>query len=251
MKTVEHNDTTVLITGGTRGIGRAISLGLAKDYAKTLILNYLQDDESAFGVREEINSIGAQCILVKANLNFPQDIDHIFEKVGSITNHLDSFIHCAALGAFKPTLKMRPNQWDLSMNINARSFLLCVQKIVPLMQKGSIVAISSLGSHKVVPNYGAIGPSKSALESLVRYLAVELAPQGIRINCVSGGFIETDSAKLVPDFAGLKENIRMHTPAGRIGKPEDIARVVAFLISPAAQWIYGQTIIADGGFSLV
>lgn len=251
MKTEQRKDTAVLITGGTRGIGRAVALNLADVHNPTLILNYAQDDKSAIKTVDEITALGASCVLVKANLNFPREIDRMFEEISKVTNQLDAYIHCAALGAFKPTRSIKANQWDLSMNINARSFLLCAQKVLPLMKTGSIVAISSLGSQKVVPNYGAIGPSKAALESLVRYLAAELAPRGIRVNCVSGGFIATESIKMFPDSENLTEKIRLHTPAGRIGQPEDIAQVVAFLISPAAEWIYGQTIVADGGFSLI
>jgi enoyl-[acyl-carrier protein] reductase III len=250
MNKAEIRGEVTLITGGTRGIGRAIAIGIAKKRNQVLILNYLQNDKSAGDTQKEICDAGAKCILVKANLNFPQQIESLFGKIADETDHIDSFIHCAALGAFKPTLQVKANQWDLSMNINTRAFLLCVQKVAPMMQSGNIIALSSLGSSRVVPGYGAIGPSKAALESLVRYLAAELAPQGIRVNCVSGGFIETDSVKMFANSDELRETIRRHTPAGRIGQPQDIAAVIDFLISPSAQWVYGQTIIADGGFSL-
>ena len=116
---------------------------------------------------------------------------------------------------------------------------------------GSIITLSSLGSKRVIPNYGAIGISKAALETLVRYLAVELAPKKIRVNAVSGGLVDTDAIRSFPEQEIFKKEILRRTPAGRIGRPEDLARVVAFLASPEANWIYGQTLIADGGLSLI
>ena len=150
----------------------------------------------------------------------------------------------------KTTIKLRPNQWDLIMNISARSFLLCAQRCIPLMREGSIVALSSLGSVRVIPNYGAMGAAKAALESMVRYLAVELAPRGIRVNAISGGLVETDSIKHFPDSEKLIREVINRTPGGRIGQPDDIADVAMFLISSKARWISGQTLIVDGGLSL-
>ena len=118
-------------------------------------------------------------------------------------------------------------------------------------KRGHIITLSSLGSHRYIPNYGAIGPSKAALETLVRYLAVELAPKGIHINCVSGGLVDTDALKSFPEYASLKTEVLKRTPAGRIGSPDDLAKVVAFLTTPDADWICGQTLVADGGLSLV
>ncbi len=140
------------------------------------------------------------------------------------------------------------------MNINARALFVLTQAVLKDMEKrgsGNIIALSSLGAIQYIPNYGAIGVSKATLESLVRYLAVELRPKGIRVNAVSGGPIDTDAIKHFPDVEKFKADCIAKTPAGRIGKPEDIAKVVGFLVSPAAEWIVGQTIIADGGLSLI
>ena len=113
------------------------------------------------------------------------------------------------------------------------------------------MAISSLGSTRFTPNYGAIGISKAALENVVRYLAAELAPFKIRVNAVSGGLIDTDSLKMFPQIERMKKEYLARTPGARLGKPEDIASVVSFLLSPGSGWIYGQTLIADGGYSLL
>lgn len=249
MNTLNRKGLTALVTGGSRGIGRAVSLRLAASCG-TVIVNYLQNDAEAEKTRGLIEQQGSTCVLAKANLFYDDEIDRLFETVKTSAGHLDVFVHCAALTVFKPLLDIKPNQWDLTMNINARSFLFCAQKAAFLMKEGKIVALSSLGSQRVLPHYGAMGTAKAALETLVRYLAVELAPAGIQVNCVSGGFVETDSIKKFPDADRLIEAVSLRTPARRIGTADEIADAVMFLIGPSAKWIYGQTIIADGGLSL-
>jgi enoyl-[acyl-carrier protein] reductase III len=248
---MERQNLVALVTGGSRGIGRAVALLLADNGAQTIIVNYLQNDAEAERTRQLIEAQQARSILIKANLLYPDEIDKLFETVKASVDHLDCFIHCAALGAFKPLREIKPNQWDLTMNINARGFLLCAQKAAALMKEGNIVAISSLGSIRAVPNYGAMGPTKAALESIVRYLAVELAPAGIRVNAVTGGFVETDSIRKFPEAERLIQEVISRTPVKRLGTPEDIAEVVMFLLSPSSRWICGQTIVADGGLSLL
>jgi len=240
-----------LVTGGTRGIGRAVVMTLADNGYQIILANYLQNDHEAKKTQSILRSKGADCVLLKANLAILDDIDDLFKKVEDHCKHIDVFVHCAALNAFKPLINVKPNQWDLTLNINTRGFLYSVQKCVALMPAGgSIVAISSLGSAKVIPNYGAMGPAKSALESIVRYLAAELAVENIRVNAVCGGIIETDSLMQFPDAENYIKKIVGHTPAGRIGKPEDIANAVLFLCSAAAEFVYGHVFTVDGGLSL-
>ncbi len=241
---------TVLVSGGSRGIGRAVALAFASERARTVIVNYVQNEAEAERTRALVSANGAECVLVRANLQYPDQVQNLFETVRDCAGALDVFVHCAALGSFKPTIEVKPNQWDLTMNVGARGFLLCAQECASLMNQGSIIALSSLGSTRVTPNYGVLGVAKSALESLVRYLAVELAPRGIRVNAVSGGFVETDSMKNYPQFETMSREILERTPAGRIAQPADLANIVTFLANPASAWIYGQTIIADGGLSL-
>ncbi|MDB6167760.1 MAG: fabL [Verrucomicrobia bacterium] len=243
--------SVALVTGGTRGIGRAVSLALAAAGVDTVILNYLQDEASAASTQRELESRSARSDLVKANLASPDEIDRLFATVAASHPRLDYFVHCAALGAFKPLLDTRPNQWDLTMNINARGFLLCAQHAARLMQGGAMVAVSSLGSTRAIPNYGAMGPTKAALEAVVRQLAVELATRGIRVNAVTGGLVDTISIQKFPDAEKRREESIRRTPAGRIGTAEEIADAILFLLSPAARWIYGHTLVADGGFCLL
>ncbi len=244
---------TALITGSSRGIGRAIALELA-DRGAQILVNYVRNEEAAREAVQLLQAKGVRVESFQANLKEPDEItklsDFCLERFGVP----DILIHNAAMGAFKPLHKLKLNQWSLSMDINAQAFLLLVQKFLPGMearQSGCIIALSSLGSRKFIPNYGAIGISKSAVESLVRYLAAELAPKGIRVNAVSGGPVETAALKAFPQYEASLREVVARTPAGRVGTPEDLARVVTFLTLPESAWIYGQTLIADGGLSLI
>ncbi|MSR77917.1 MAG: SDR family oxidoreductase [Candidatus Omnitrophica bacterium] len=248
-----HQGKTALITGSSRGIGKATALRLA-EMGANIVINYVRDEGAAHQTLKTIEALGVQAIAVQANVGDPKDIDALIQTVNQKFAGIDILIHNAALGAFKPVHKLRMNQWDLSFEINTKAFLLLTQGVLPFMEKkgsGHILTVSSLGSHHYIPNYGAIGPSKAALESLVRYLAVELAPKGIHVNCVSGGLVDTDALKSFPDYEKFKETVLKQTPAGRIAAPDDIAKVIAFLTSNEADWICGQTLIADGGLSLI
>ncbi len=244
---------TALITGASRGIGRAIALRLADD-GVNIAVNYLQNEEAARKTVEELHAKGVKAAAFQANVGDLDSHKVLFEDVLRTFGSIDILIHNAALGAFKPVHRLKMNHWDLSMNINAKAFLALAQKVLPVMEpkkEGIIIALSSLGAHHFIPNYGAIGISKAAIEATVRYLAVELMPKGIRVNCVSGGLVDTDALKMFPFFDDFKKEVLKRTPAGRIGKPEDLARVVAFLCSPESSWMVGQTLIADGGLSLI
>lgn len=241
-----------LITGGSRGIGRAIALELAAA-GVDCVLNYLRNEEAAQAVKKEVEEKGVQAHLVQGNVGDQDELKSLINKTGEIfNNELDIFIHNAALGAFKPVLNLKPNQWDMSFNINVKALYLAAKQLVPMMEgrNSKILSISSLGSTGYIPDYGAIGISKAAMENLIRYLGVELAPKKIRVNAVSGGPIDTDALKMFPQYDEMVKNCLAHTPAGRLGKPDDIAKVIAFLCSEESRWILGQTLIADGGMSL-
>lgn len=240
------------ITGGTRGIGRAIAVKLAESGCE-LVLNYLDNADAANETLELIKPFGVKTHLLQANLRDMMEAKKAGKQALEILGgNIDFFIHSAALGSFKKTSEIKPNQWDLSMDINVKAMLMICQVLKPAMPRGSsIIALSSSGSTKAVPNYGAIGISKAALESMVRYLAVDYAPDGVRVNAVSGGFIDTKSLTAFPEYERLKEEAVKRTPAGRIGTAEDLAGIVRFLCTPEASWLCGQTILADGGMGLV
>jgi enoyl-[acyl-carrier protein] reductase III len=160
-------------------------------------------------------------------------------------------VHAAATGVVRPALETEDKHWDWTLAANARALLSLARAAVPTMPRGSaIVAISSLGSFRVLENYVLVAASKAALESVVRYLGVELAPLGIRVNAVSGSVVETGALEHFPNRAQMLEDARTRTPAGRMVEPADIADAVMFLSGPGAKMICGQTLIVDGGFSL-
>lgn len=248
---MSKNQKFIFISGGTRGIGRAIVLSQASA-GTTFFINYLRDDEAALKTKKEVEKKGAEVFLFPGNVADADFIAELFKSVTEKTKRLDALIHNAALGVFKPVHQLREKDWDISLDVNAKALLLLTQAALPLMKQhgGKIVALSSLGSSHFTPNYGAIGISKAALENLVRYLAVELAQYKINVNAVSGGLIETDSLKMFPEFESMKKEFLKRTPGGRLGKPEDIASAVRFLLGPDSDWLFGQTLIADGGYSL-
>jgi enoyl-[acyl-carrier protein] reductase III len=241
-----------LVTGGSRGIGRATAIALAKRGIGTVVIGYVENENAAADCCREIDETGAHSLSVRANLALPAGVDRLFDEVQSRFDRLDVLVHCAAIAAFKPLSETRPNQWDLTMNTNARAFLTGAQRALPMMRDGGrMVAVSSLGSVRALRNYGAMGPTKAALESIVRMLAVEMAPRGIRVNAVSAGLVDGTGISALPGADAMLSAARAQTPAGRIATPDEIASVIAFLCDPDSNWITGQTIVADGGWSLV
>jgi enoyl-[acyl-carrier protein] reductase III len=192
--------------------------------------------------------------LVKANVKEMEQIRSLFQETEQYFGRLDVFINNAASGVIRPLMEIEESHWDWTQEINSKAYLFAAQEAAKLMEKsggGSIVAMSSLGSIRALPNYVAVGVSKAAVEALTRYLAVELAPKGIVVNAVSGGAVDTDALKHFPNREQLLEEAANRNPAGRIVEPNDLAETVYFLCTPAASMIRGQTIIVDGGLSLL
>jgi enoyl-[acyl-carrier protein] reductase III len=240
----------VLVTGGGRGIGRAIALRFAETGARVFV-NFFVDRASAEKTAVEIGERGGQAHLVQADLKEPAAIKKMFEDVRAVAGRLDVLVNNAASGVLKQALALTAKHWDWVLDTNARPLLLCAQEAARMMEQGGrIIALSSLGSHRVIPHYAAIGVSKAALEALTRYLAVELAPRGITVNTVCAGAVETDVWRAIPDGAELLAAARTRTPSGALTSPEQVADVVLFLASPAAQAIQGQVLVVDGGYSL-
>ena len=243
-----------LVTGSGRGIGRAIALQLAHEGAD-LAINFFRNRAPAEETAAAIRALGRRAEVIKADVGDLDDIEALFLGVQEAFGGLDILVCNAASGYNRPALKQKPKGWEWTMNINARSLLFCAQRAAPLMEArrgGAIVSISSPGSFRVLPDYVVVGASKAALEALTRYLAVELAALGIVVNAVSPGIVATDALRHFDasrDGAVLAQ-VQAATPAGRIVSPEDVARVVAFLCSPDAWMIRGQTILVDGGYTL-
>jgi enoyl-[acyl-carrier protein] reductase III len=239
--------TAVLVTGGSRGIGREVALRFARNGAGRVAIGYLRNDTAAEQTAEELRALGAEPVLVRGNVASSR----VAEQVAEL-GPLDALVHCAATGVVRPALETSDKHFDWTLAANARALLSLARASAPRMPAGaSIVGVSSLGSSRVLENYVLVGTSKAALEALVRYLAVELASRGIRVNAVSGGVVETDALDHFPNREQMLSWSRERTPAGRLVEPGDVADAVAFLCSPAAEMIRGQTIVVDGGFSLV
>ena len=237
---------TVFVSGGSRGIGRAIALRFARDGADRVAIGYLRNDRAAEETATELSALGAEPVLVRGNITS----ERVLGEVAAL-GPLDVLVHNAATGVIRPALETEDKHWDWTLNANARALLQLARVAAPSMPEGSsIVAISSLGAQRVLENYVLIGTSKAALESLVRYLAVELAPR-IRVNAVSGGVVETGALEHFPNREEMLSSGLARTPAGRLVEPGDIADAVTFLCSPEAAMVCGHTLIVDGGFSLL
>ncbi len=250
-ETKELKGKTAFVSGGTRGIGFAIAERLAARGAN-VVINYFRSRGSANEAVEKLKAFGVESYAHRANMGNHDQLPPLFDGIKERFGTLDVLVSNAALGLYTDMLSIDDKAWDLSMHTNARAFLHCLQLGVPLMSAGGrIITLSSLGSQQYIPGYAAIGVSKAAIENIVKYAAVELASKEITVNCVSGGFIDTAALKVFPNYEDMKRDVTRHTPLGRIGTPEEIAEVAVFLCSPRASWVTGQTIIVDGGYSLV
>ena len=239
-----------VITGGSRGIGRTIALDFA-NHGADIAFNYLRNTKAANQTLNDILDLGVECISVKAHLGNQSNITDFFQKIGDKFGRIDYLINNAASGVNKPATELTSKHWDWTMDINAKAPWLCTQKSIQYMQPGScVVNITSLGSKIVLKNYFAVGVSKASLEAVTRYLAVELAPLGISVNAVAGGYVKTGA---LDHFPNSKEMLNSGTdnPVGKMVTEQDIADAVNFLCSEKANMIRGQTIVIDGGVSLL
>ena len=240
------------VSGGTRGIGLAIAQKLVERGAH-IVFSYLRSRSDAQKAEQLLSAHLVKVLSVRANMGNEEQVGGIFETIRREFGALDFIIHNAATGDLKPALELTSEEWERTMEINLKSLLLCAQMGAPLMRgrHGRIVSISSHGSQRYLPNYTAVGVAKAATESLSRYLAVELAPKGINVNVVMAGTTDTQSLRGIPRHEEMLELAKSRTPVGRIGHPEDIANVVTFLCSEESRWIVGQTLVADGGYSIL
>ena len=240
-----------LVTGGSRGIGRAIALRLA-DAGARVAFTWLSNRAAAEEAEATLRTRAPEVLSIRANVGNAEHLDKVFDQIRERFGALDVFVSNAASGVMKPAVEIDARDWARSMDVNALALLLGAARAAPLMagRDARIVAISSAGATRVIRDYAAVGASKAALEAVVRYLGVEMAPRGITVNAVSAGITDTNSLRFIPGWEAMLAEATRRTPAGRAGTPEDIADIVYLLCRPEARWIVGQVLVADGGYSL-
>jgi NAD(P)-dependent dehydrogenase (short-subunit alcohol dehydrogenase family) len=246
-------DKVALITGSSRGIGRALALSLAADGA-SIVINYKRNADLAADTVAAVQAAGGRAIAVQADMEEPDDIARLFEAAAEEYGRLDYFVGNAAAAAFKPIEDLKLHHLDRSYAMNVRAFVLGAQQAVRLMPGGGrIVALSSYGSIRAYPTYAALGAAKAALEAWVRYMAVEFAPRGINVNAVNGGIIASDSSAYFYDVEGMPplDAVLPKIPKRRMGTVQEVADCVAFLLDPRSEYVTGQSLVVDGGLSVV
>ncbi len=242
-----------LVTGGSRGIGRAVTLKLASMGADVAI-NYHRNDQDARRVVDEANALGVKAWCFRADVGDVDAIHGLFVEVAASVGRLDILVNCAARGLERPraALKALPGHLRNTFDVNVLGPWFAAKEAAALMESrggGAIVNLTSLGAQRYMPNYAAVGVTKGALDTLTRYLAVELAPKGIRVNGVCPSWVEETGG--IGALPSVGERLLAAIPARRHVTPEDVADLVAFLCAPGSEMIVGQNIVIDGGVTLL
>jgi NAD(P)-dependent dehydrogenase (short-subunit alcohol dehydrogenase family) len=243
-----------LITGSSRGIGRTLALSLAAQ-GGSVVVNYKQNAELAADVVGRVEEAGGKAIAVQADIEDPEQIVGLFDAAREEFGRLDYFVSNAAASSFKSIRDLGVHNLDRSYAMNVRAFVLGAQQAVELMNEGGrIVVLSSYGSIRAYPTYANLGAAKAAVEAWVRYMAVEWAPLGINVNAVNGGIIESDSSAYFYNVEGmpdLEEKVLPKIPKARQGSVKEVADCVEFLLEPRSEYVTGQSLVVDGGLSIV
>ncbi len=240
-----------LVTGGTRGIGRAISTRFARAGGR-VIANYVRNERAAVEFRSSAAAQHLAIDLCRADLTTSEGLDRVEAAVTREDRQLAGLVHCAATGTHRALDSLTPRHLEWTLALNVEALFALVKRLLPRLDRASsVLAVSSLGATRAFPLYTAIGTSKGALEALIRHLALELGPRGIRANVLTPGAVATDAWNAVPDREARLAEAAHQSPIGRLVTAEEVAAGAQFLCSPAASGINGQTLIVDGGTSIV
>ncbi len=251
---IDLSGRTALVTGGSRGIGKACALRLAEAGAD-VIINYLTSRTAAENVAGRIADLGRRTAVVKADVGEPDDVAEMIDFVEHTFGSLDVLINNAATGGFRPLMTTTARQFDNAMDLNARSLIVLLQAALPLLTRNKgrakVVSLSSHGSRLALPHYGLIGATKAALESLTRGFALEIGQQGVNLNVVLAGLVDTDAVRGLPNHEALlaHADARKLVPGHGL-RGRDVADAVLFLSSPMSDMIQGQVLVVDGGVSV-
>ncbi len=251
---IDLNGKVALVTGASRGIGRACAESLAACGA-SVVVNFLNSADAAKEVVNTIQNCGGRAIAIRADVSERDDVQAMVDVIGEHFGRLDIIVSNAAAGGFRPLTQVTPASFDSILRMNTAPLLWITQAALPLLQASKsisrVIAISSHGSIRGIANYGIIGASKAALESLVRHLAFELGRSGVNFNAVMPGIVATDAIKTLPGSAGMLKSVQEQILVkDRMLQPSDVAGVVLFLASPFSELIQGQVIVVDGGISI-
>ncbi|MCE5272982.1 SDR family oxidoreductase [bacterium] len=250
----ELHGKAALVTGAARGFGRAIALRLARE-GVSVVVNYRRSKSDAQKVVDEIMALGVpgvRAVALRGDVGDEESLHKLFEAIREEFQCLDIVIANAAFGVPGELMSATVRHFEVTMSASARSLMHLAQHAAPMMSAGwgRIVSITSEGGQKVLPGYGVVGPAKAALESITRYLAVELAGRGIVVNGVMAGPCVTRSFEAIPGAREHLEQTVCRAPMKRLIEEEDVASVVAWLCSNECRMIVGQFIFVDGGCSI-
>jgi NAD(P)-dependent dehydrogenase (short-subunit alcohol dehydrogenase family) len=240
-----------LITGASRGIGRGIAEVFAEEGADVAV-NYIASAESAEQVADWIRAKGRRAMTVKADVAKRTDVEPMFDKVWKELGPIDILVNNAGIETIVGFLDLTDEQWTRLVDVNLRGAWLCSQilcrRVIAEGRKASIVHIGSIQAAKVLPGRTHYAPTKLGLEALTRNMSAEVTPQGIRVNCVHPGLIDTDMTAWVMKSPDILPNVLAQISLGRAGQPREIGTVAAFFASDEASYLTGQSIHVDGGW---
>lgn len=240
-----------LVTGGSKGIGAAVSRQFAREGAR-VVLSYTTDRRGADDVVSAIKADGGDAIALPADMRQPEQVDALFERIERQFGALDVLVNNAGIYRFAPLDAITPQDYREQFDTNVLSVLLATQRAARRFSArgGSVVNVATAGVFSTPPNSAVYTATKGAVVAISKVLAHELAPRGIRVNAVAPGVTRTEGLAGLGYFLGtaLEDQAVSGTPLGRLGEPDDIAPVIAFLASDEARWITGEVVCASGGF---